>query len=995
MAKTRVASILAASAATVGLTATPALAGNHPERQWLVQESAHFQMHFYPGLEQTATRVLKAAEEAYPKLIQDFGVRGPSAKIPIIMDQDSFFNGEAEPLKDRITLDPGLTTSSVVGTQRFVAHELAHVMTFRALNKGNTLAKLNSLGALPTWFLEGIAQYTAEYWYPSLDRMLRLNTLEGSLLTTTERTNFRMLGVHAGAAGYNEGYSLCRYMFDTHGRDKVAVLMANLRDGKKTWEQAIEATFGKTLTAIEAGWRQHLRDGYAKQIQGLQDGVPGATPVIESYQGEVNVQPKLSPDGKRLAYLTSRHQDSFLYLRGNVMGFLSLFVAEPDGKGARMVPVGRGAVSTFGWSADGRKLIYSRVVQDGAGNPGFDVFAYDVEARTTVRVTENEGANAMAWRPGSKQVAYVSVKDGVSAIKLIEVGSKKVQTLYKPAGDEQFKDPAWSPDGRRLALVAHRPGEAGRLVMLDVERGRLAPIARAARGGDSAPCWTPDGQAVVYTSDRSGMTNLYAIDVVTGAERQLTNTYRGAETPSVAPDGSAIYFATFKAKGSVIHRIPYGLGKRAGGGGPARSSGEHAPPEPTAKITEPNREPLNAVRTANGGAGAAAARAPGSEALQGFSVGAELPKAPPVPAGEGGALDQALAASLSIKTAKPYAPKLTNDLLIPQMTSDEKGQQVGVAAVYSDILEKHQLGVDVRYGVMSQRFSYNAQYVNRMFGSSWMVSLFDQPQIALSPDVGLNGRPVMESLYFQRIRGASLGVQTPLPGGRSLTTGAQLGTLSTLMDPYVGDYGQLKQGQLNTLNAVLNEQNVKHTIDGDINPSDGYRMALGMTMSDRSFGSNFNFSQYVFQGERYFAINPDLRHNLTWRWNLGLINGDAPQPFLLGGANGSNSIFALRGYAVGALSGNRLATTGVEYTLPLMTHIDKMFGPLYLDRLYFAAFTDVGSAWQDGAASNPFASAGGELRLRTSVMGRQMLTFRIGLAKKLGSSDFPGFYLSF
>lgn len=982
----------ALTAATVGLAAAPAFAGNHPERQWLVQETAHFQMHFYPGLEQTATRVLKAAEEAYPKLKQDFGVRGQDAKIPIIVDHDSFFNGEAEPLKDRITLDPGLTTSSVVGTQRFVAHELAHVMTFRALNKGNTMAKLNSLGALPTWFLEGIAQYTSEYWYPSNDRMLRLHTLENSLLTNTERTNFRMLGLHAGAAGYNEGYSLCRYMFDTHGRDKVAVLMANLRDGKKTWEQAVEATFGKTLTAIEAGWRQHLRDGYAKQIKGLQDKVPGATQVIASYQGEVNVQPKLSPDGKKLAYLTSRHQDSFLYLRGNVMGFLSLFVADPDGQRAHMVPVGRGAVSSFGWSSDGRAIVYARVVKDAVGNPGFDVFAYDVQTRATRRLTEGEGANAMAWRPGTQQVAYVAVKDGVSAVKLLDTRTKKVTVLHKPAGDQQFRDPAWSPDGRRLALVAHAPGDFGRLMVLDADTGKLRPVARAARGGDSAPCWTPDGKAIVYVSDRSGMTNLYAIDVATGVERQLTNTYRGAETPSVAPDGSAIYYATYQAKGSMIHRIPFGPGQRAGGGGAGVPR-----PKAATKIAEPDgHEPLNGARAPKGGGGPAKAGASAlTDALEGFSVGAEAPPTPALPAGEGGALDKALEEAFSIKTARPYTPKLTNDLLLPQMTSDEKGQQVGVAAMYSDILEKHQLGVDVRYGIMSQRFSYNAQYVNRMFGSSWMVSLFDQPTIALSPDVGLNGRPVVESLYFQRLRGASLGALTPLPGGRQLSTSAQMGTLSTLMDPYVGNYGQLKEGQLNTVSAVLHEQNVKPTIDGDINPSDGYRMALGMTLSDQKLGSSFNFAQYLFQGERYFAINPDLRHNLTWRWNLGLINGDAPQPFLLGGANQSQSIFALRGYAVGALSGTRLATTGVEYVLPLHTHIDKMFGPLYLDRLYFSAFTDVGSAWQDGAQSNPFASAGGELRLKTSVMGRQVMTFRIGLAKKLGTSEFPGFYITF
>lgn len=991
--KSRVLTLAAATAAAVLATATPALAGNHPERQWLVQESAHFSLHYYAGIEHTATNILKAAEEAYPKLTADFGVAKGGAKIPIIVDHDSFFNGEAEPVKDRITLDPGLATSSVVGTQRFVAHELAHIMTFRAVDRGNTMAKLNSLGGLPTWFLEGIAQYEAEYWYPSLDRMLRLSTLDNTLLTTTERANFRMLGLHAGAAGYNEGYSLCRYMFDTHGRDKVAVLMKNLRDGKKTFEQAVEATFGKTLTAIEGGWRQGLRDGYARQIKGLQDHVPGSALVVDTLQGEVNVQPKFSPDGKKLAYLTSKHQDSFLYLRGNVMGFLSLFVADPDGKHATMVPVGRGAVSTYGWSADGSKLIYSRVVQDKNGNPGFDVFMYDVASQKSTRLTDGEGASMMAWRPGTQTVAYVSIKDGQATVKAIDTRTKKISTLFKPQGDEQFKDPAWSPDGQKLALVMHAPGAGGRLMLLDPQTSKLTQLAKGTpKGADSAPCWTPSGQHVIYTSDRSGMTNLYTLELTTRTESQLTNTYRGAETPSVTPDGSAVFYSTYKAKGSQIHRLPIGVRRAGGGAGKGdASASKYLTPK---KATEVTREPINGARSAR------ASSAP-VEGAEGFAVGAELPPIPGLPplpglpSLEGGALDKAITDAFSTKASKPYRATLTNDMIIPQMASDEKGQQVGVAAVYSDILDKHQLGVDVRYGIMSQRFAYMAQYTNHMGASSWSARLFDSPQVSLSPDVGSNGGAIMDSLYFQRLRGAALQIQTPLGSGRGLLTGIQMGTLSTLQDPRVGSYGQLREGQLNTLNAVFTEQNVKNTIDGDINPTDGYRMALGWTMADQRIGSNFNYSQYMFQGERYFAIIPDMRHNLTWRWNLGLINGDAPQPFLLGGANGSNPIFALRGYAVGAFTGTRLATTGLEYTLPLMTHIDKMFGPLYLDRLYLAGFTDVGSAWASGSQSNPFASAGGEIRLRTSVMGRQMLTFRVGLAQKIGSSDAPGFYITF
>ena len=118
--------LAATLAGSLLVAANPALAANHPERQWMVRETAHFSLHYYPGLDKTAERFLRAAEEAYPKLSADFGVKmSQTEKIPIIITHDSLFNGEAEPMKDRITLDPVLANSSVVGTQRFLAHELA------------------------------------------------------------------------------------------------------------------------------------------------------------------------------------------------------------------------------------------------------------------------------------------------------------------------------------------------------------------------------------------------------------------------------------------------------------------------------------------------------------------------------------------------------------------------------------------------------------------------------------------------------------------------------------------------------------------------------------------------------------------------------------------------------------------------------------------------------------------------------------------------------
>lgn len=959
--------------------AAPALADNHPERTWLVKESAHFSLHYYPGIEKTADRLLRSAEAAYPRLASDFGVTEVSQKIPIIITQDSFFNGEAEPLKDRITLDPGLAATSVIGTQRFVTHELAHIMTFASVNTGNKMAMLSNVGGMPSWFLEGIAQYEAEYWYPSNDRMLRLSTLENDLLTTSERDNFHQFGVYSGAAGYNEGYSLCRYMFDTYGREKVKLLMADLKKGSHTFDQAIASTFGQNLAAIESAWRIKLAKDYKAQTAGMDAQVPGAAKVVPTVLNDVNVQPRTSPDGKHLAYLSSRYEDSFLYLRGNVMGFLSLFVADPDGRNPQMIPLGRGVVNNYAWSSDSNKVVYSRVVGDKNGNPTFDMFVYDIQKKTNTRLTTGEFANSMAWRPGHDQVLYVSVVDGKDTIKVVDTRTKKIKTVYTAQGDNQYVDPAWSPDGERVALTTYLPNDASHLVVLDPMEGKLAEVTPfVPRKSDFQPAWTPDGKGLVFSSDRTGMTNLYQVAVNGTGLRKLTNTFRGAEMPTVSPDGKSVYFTSYRSKGAEIFRTPLGQGM------PVEAAKDTKPMKPTGLSL--NREMLS-----NAGITATPTAATGTNLVV-PATPAMLPDAPGN--ADAGSLGKIIDKNL-MGDAQPYKPIMTNDMLVPQMTSDERGQQVGLAGIYSDILGKNSLGFDVRYGIMSSRFSYLFQYTNNMWNTSWQVSLYDQPQIGLSPDVGTTGRAVTDSLYFQRQRGVNLAALTPLGGGRSLMSGFNISTLGTLSAPLVGDYGQLKQGQLNTMRLSYHEAHGSRTVDSDINPSDGYALNADWQMSDHNIGSSFNYSQYVFEGERYFAINPDLRHNLTWRWDLGMINGDAPQPFMLGGANVSNPIFALRGYAVGAASGNRLASTGLEYTLPIFQHIDRNFGPIYLDRLYLSAFTDVGSAWNNGDAANPFASTGLELRLKTNILGQQGLMLRFGIAQKIGSSELPGFYLTF
>ncbi|MBU6427452.1 MAG: PD40 domain-containing protein [Cyanobacteria bacterium REEB65] len=936
----RFATALFAAALAAGVSPARADA-NHSDKVWMVLETPHFLVHYYAGEARTARRVAAAAEEVLPSIARDFGVSlspagpHPFTKVPVVLDQDSFFNGEAEPVKDRIYLDPMLASSSVIGTRRFIAHELTHVINFRALDHDGELSKLSNVGVLPRWFLEGLAQYEGEYWYATNDRMLRLHTLDNTLLTNSERDNFPMLGNEAGAAGYNEGYSLTRYIFDTYGRDKIAKLMKVLRDGQEnSLDLAIAKVTGQNMDAIRAAWLNSLRVKYRLETLDVAAEVPASHVVVPSRDRDVNVRPQLSPDGKQLAYLTSRHEDSFLYLRGHVMGFLSLDIADPDGHHGHLLPVARGRISTFTWSPDGKQLVVSAACDDKADDPTFDLFVTAVTGGQARRLTHIGGATDPAWRPGTDEVAFVQTVDSRARIKMVDVRTGAITDLGVELGDRQVSGLSWRPDGKLLVASSYLPGNGGKLVLIDPADDTLTPLTDGPpRVADSDPSWTPDGKAIVFSSTRDGMENLYELTLPRASARlyKLTDVYCGARSPSLIDGGKTVLWSGFVSTGSEI-----------------REAAIH--PKESVAYQEPH-----ALTLFLGGAKVAGPGAPA-----------------PVDAHW---------------SEHPYVPKMTPDIVMPEVTSDERGQQVGMAALYSDILGKQQLGLDVRFGLMSQRFSYQASYTNQLMPHTWQLSVFDQPTIGIPDQIvptDLDG-----SLYWERQRGISGALQLG-----QFTLSSTFSYLDALTQPAEPGL-RIREGRLDSLSLGWSEQHVQPTFDEDINPSAGYAVAANYTISDHLIGSDFDFSNTSLLYERFIPIIPDWRHNLTLSAAVGINQGDAP-PMFIGGAMGGGSLTALRGYDAGAFAGNRMVYGGAEYTLPIRTRLDYALGPLYFDKLYASAFVEAGDAWQGGAAPTFHSSVGGELRLRLALGGSQVVVLHLGVAHPMDGAPMDWFpYISF
>jgi TolB protein len=100
--------------------------------------------------------------------------------------------------------------------------------------------------------------------------------------------------------------------------------------------------------------------------------------------------------------------------------------------------------------------------------------------------------------------------------------------------------PAWSPDGRSLALTLSRDGNAEIYVMqLDTRVLRRLTSDPAI---DTEAAWSPDGRDIVFTSDRAGTPQIYRMRASGGSAERLTFEGDYNARASYAADGKSITF---------------------------------------------------------------------------------------------------------------------------------------------------------------------------------------------------------------------------------------------------------------------------------------------------------------------------------------------------------------------------------------------------------------------------------------------------------------------
>jgi gamma-glutamyltranspeptidase len=162
-------------------------------------------------------------------------------------------------------------------------------------------------------------------------------------------------------------------------------------------------------------------------------------------------------------------------------------------------------------------------------------------ALTVHAQTGMAGLRDPAWSPDGKRLAVVSL----DRIWTVLPDGRDPHELTRTAAIE--REPAWSPDGKRIAFAADR-GDGFDLYVVSSHGGTPRRMTTL-EGDERHPSWTPDGRVVFsYLAPGAQQSDLYVVEPdasdTTREPIALTQSPDDELQPSVSPDGRRIAFAS-------------------------------------------------------------------------------------------------------------------------------------------------------------------------------------------------------------------------------------------------------------------------------------------------------------------------------------------------------------------------------------------------------------------------------------------------------------------
>ncbi len=850
---------------------------------WKIYHSPHFDVHYYEAEAHLLEKTVSLAESAYDELSRtfDFQIQEPTPLIvyathSAFLQNNIILNGVPEGAgafatasRFRMVLPLDLSDPDLLS---LIKHELTHIFQYHILLRGKLGSRLRN--GPPQWFMEGMASYFGDDESPSEKRYIRDAVVNDRIPPITSQGG--------GYFAYRYGHAVFDFMEDRWGKETVVDFLYEMRNTLGgDIGRALERVFRLDAEDFEDELRRWLRKRYLNELVVTGEPRDFGKPfrLEERTIGGQEISPVASPSGDLVASMTTD--------KGEID--ISLF----DTKTRRRIKV-----LTKGLDKQYRNLITGNTTQYGSdlafspdGNyiaafgrrEGFNsLVLIDVLKGGVHKIIdmEVEQARAPAWNPNNGAVVFTGNLNGQHDLFSVDLDTYEITNI---TNDEAYDStPSFSRDGKWLAYMTV-VGEYSHLFRLDPSDPSKRYALTAGEHNNREPAFSPDGNRIYFSSDRSGVDNIWGLDLVNRQILQYTNVVTACDKPTVLalPDGGErLVYNGFWKGGFDLYMTD---------------------------VEEPVAEPIMAdFETGE------------------VTVSAELPRFEPDievtldDANEG----KYRGFKFFLEDAVTFAGLSSNNIFVGR-----------VLLTFSDYLGDHRILANV--SAVDQFSNFNLAYVDLSRRWQWSARLFDTRFFATGFDQ--RGEFIQDQVYSNTGVEASLIYPLSLKNrfefsagftvrdieGQSLALDSA-GDIFFAIVPRKDEY-PIVQTSFVSDSAIYNRW-------GAIS---GHRLRIGASYAADLDESGDLATTFFVDARKYIPVT--RRSNFAFRLFAADTSGNFPTPLYVGGLD------TIRGFDFREFGGHRAFFANVEFRFPL---IDQLAFPiLRFQGIRGVIFFDIGGAW--------------------------------------------------
>lgn len=538
--------------------------------KWRFIQTKHFDVYFYKGGEVYAEFTAEVMEKFYKDLGANWSYKLKERiaifvynshndfKQSLVVDSylSESIGGVTELFKNRIIVP---FEGDYMKFDHVIKHELVHAVMNDLLYDGSIQNVISRrVSQPPLWFSEGIAEWEASGWNPRLDMAVRDMVINGTI-PPIEFLEY--------VSPYQGGASVFKYIAKRFGREKVAELLKKAA-ASFNFYAAMERVLKLSREQFTEDWHRYLRKQYWPEIENKDEASQISIRLTKHQKDKsyINTAPVISPKGDKIAYLSNKED-----------GYVSIYLIDSfTGKPLKRLVKGNTSADLdqmhwlnpgLSFSPDGKTLLFASF----AGEADLLNFA-DVETGDISSISfELDGLFSPKYSPDGKKILFVGTKNGASDIFIYTFETKKLQNLT----NDVYSDlsPNWSNDGSSIVFVSDR-GENTQvdvhpykfkmfdyayefkdIYTIDVNTRHIDRITNTI-ADENHPVFSSDDTFVAFTSDRTGISNIYLKNLNTNEEEYaITSLLTGASNLDWSKDGSQLVFSSFFGSGYDLYSI--------------------------------------------------------------------------------------------------------------------------------------------------------------------------------------------------------------------------------------------------------------------------------------------------------------------------------------------------------------------------------------------------------------------------------------------------------